>query len=100
MKFNSCAINKKVKKKLKNEIQFLDVKLSMDPDTDKWNVTLKKGRMVGDWFVLWVKVKTNAPTTIFHCNFTTLLDSSIWESINKKEKEAVATCSTNGTFFE
>jgi len=68
-------------------------KVSMDPDTDKWNVTLKKGRMIDDWFVHWVKVKTNAPTTIFHCNFTTLLDSSIWGSINKKEPEAVATCS-------
>ena len=34
----------------------------MDPDTDKWNVTLKKGRMMDDWFVHWVKVKTDAPT--------------------------------------
>jgi len=70
-------------------------KAAMDPDADKWNVTLKKGRMFDDWFVDWVKVKTNAPTAIFHCNFTTLLDSSFLESIKKKEPEAVATCSKN-----
>ena len=77
-----------------------DVKVTMDPDTDKWNVRLKKGRMIAGWFVDWVKVKTNAPSTIFHCNFTTLLKSSILDSIYNKEKEAVATCFKKGTFFE
>jgi len=77
-------------------------KVSLDLDKGNWTVKLRYlDAFTDDWFVSWVKIKTDDPKEIFQCNFMSLIDMGLWDAlvakVGNKKPEAEATCSRINT---
>ena len=73
----------------------------LDNETRNWTITFTNNGALklDDWFVSWVKIKTNASDDQFTCVVNALLNHK-WIEIKQKMKKAVGSrCYKNGKFI-